>query len=807
MLIQLERFRSIGLLPKTRTDSSVVRTMCAGQSGTILASDSGRGTSLPVSPETEGAMRNRAFALVVVGCFSAQGCSGSEGDADFMSAAAPRQAALSERVGAVEELPAFPDAVVVGLIERLEAGEVAASKSVDRSNGTEDLATLLQTGLPDQDGHAYYDVTGAYSDDGITEIRYQYVMRRTVETGNPDDDSAGVQDEPTPVAAPPSGPRPVLSDEVASLIRTAPKDELAEVYIRLKQRLTTFSTAGSQLGLLSLQGAEEAFASRATTIQARKAEAQAYQASVVARLEELGATNIEGFWSSNGIAATLLVNRIESLADHPDVERLSLPAPGFDQSPTKWDGVDIKDPGGLNAGVYHDNGFHGQGYRNSGGRYMRVAIVGGGFDHDHPGFRDCPGCGSNVQEYLDCRQPNCNGPGTAPQGHGTKVAGIVAGSIRQGQITGFTDEEELERTGVAEEPEIYLLAIGGSSAYKTAIEWSITNGMDVLVSSTGHYTAVCDGIAASDLQETIYTAQSMGLIVVQAAGNKYDGSGNCTVDGTAEAVSAFAVGAAGESSSSCTSSNWASCDIRSISERGGMTAVVDGVSWPGQVSLVDALAPCMMYYYFNTTGSISSSTECWTSWAAPQLGGTAILLKDWFLANGHTAINIEGRLFVVMLAMTDRQGGSSYRFSGFDPRWGGGRLQMRYFSGCEPGCPWGWETYSNVLYDGDVRDHEFLGTGTESSSLNQYKVYSMVFEDDNDDMADIDLQVRDDNCSASSQFLWGDYTMDVKSMVRLSGSVAAGKRLCNRLEADHVPSGESRRVHVFGYYSGDTAMR
>ena len=88
-----------------------------------------------------------------------------------------------------------------------------------------------------------------------------------------------------------------------------------------------------------------------------------------------------------------------------------------------------------------------------------------------------------------------------------------------------------------------------------------------------------------------------------------------------------------------------------------------------------------------------------------------------------------------------------------------------------------------------------------------YKVYTMVFEDDNSDMADIELQVRDDNCSAGSQFLWGDYSMDVKSMVRLSGASAAGKRLCNRLEADHVPSGESRRVHVFAYYSGDTAMR
>lgn len=157
--------------------------------------------------------------------------------------------------------------------------------------------------------------------------------------------------------------------------------------------------------------------------------------------------------------------------------------------------------------------------------------------------------------------------------------------------------------------------------------------------------------------------------------------------------------------------------------------------------------------------------------------------------------------------MTDREAGTYHKSSRFDPRWGGGRFQMRYFSGCEVGCPWGWESYSGVLSDGQVIDHEFLGTGAEPSGLAQYKVYSMVFEEDNDDMADIDLEVRDDNCSATSNYLYRDGSKDVKSMVRLSGPTAAGKRICNRLSADHVPSGETRRAHVFGYYSGDTSMR
>jgi hypothetical protein len=82
----------------------------------------------------------------------------------------------------------------------------------------------------------------------------------------------------------------------------------------------------------------------------------------------------------------------------------------------------------------------------------------------------------------------------------------------------------------------------------------------------------------------------------------------------------------------------------------------------------------------------------------------------------------------------------------------------------------------------------------------------MFFEQDASDIAKIDLRVRDSNCSGSSASLGLDNSDDVKKRVRV-GSSAAGKALCARLNAIHMPSGASRRAHVFAYYSGDTSMR
>jgi hypothetical protein len=82
----------------------------------------------------------------------------------------------------------------------------------------------------------------------------------------------------------------------------------------------------------------------------------------------------------------------------------------------------------------------------------------------------------------------------------------------------------------------------------------------------------------------------------------------------------------------------------------------------------------------------------------------------------------------------------------------------------------------------------------------------MVFEENNVDIADIDVELRNQDCGGGSQVLASDSSRDAKSMVKL-GASASNTALCVRLIADHVPSLQYRRVHVFEYYSSQTSMR
>jgi hypothetical protein len=100
------------------------------------------------------------------------------------------------------------------------------------------------------------------------------------------------------------------------------------------------------------------------------------------------------------------------------------------------------------------------------------------------------------------------------------------------------------------------------------------------------------------------------------------------------------------------------------------------------------------------------------------------------------------------------------------------------------------------------------GAGAEPTSLNQFKVYAVFFESDGQDIADIDVYVRDSDCGSGSLQLGSDVSRDTKSMVRLSGAQAAGKALCIRVYGYYVPAADgAREVNVSWYYSADTAMR
>jgi hypothetical protein len=708
-----------------------------------------------------------------------------------------------EPVVAVEG-PAFPDQAVVGILRKVVSGKVVWTKTLDAAPTLPaNVGELLQSGKPDASGFVYRDVTGATTDDGVAVYEYQYVVRRPISFASSE------QPKPAGQPAPPKAPVPKLSAEVETAMASEPSDKVVSLYITLAQPFTTSLRATKQISAVSLATAEEQLTERTSRIAARQQEATALQAAVSAELSVLGADDIGGFWTSNAVGAKLPLSRIAELAQHPDVGNVSLDAPIVGEH--SWTGADMKASGGVNGGIYHDNGFTGQAYANNpGGRNMRLAVIGGGFQINHPGFLDCPGCGTRAVG-MDCTSGSVCVPGApAAGGHAQKVAGIAGGSIRQGQIPGYTAQQELEMSGMAEEPEMDLLAITDTSnSIKHAIEWAMYYGVDVLVSSAGLYSGVvCDGQVGSDIEGTIYQAQFLGMIVVSSAGNTYAGQGTCTVMGLGEAPSAFTVGALATSTGECAASNYSSCYIGSYSDRGGEDATVGGYNHPGALSLVSAVTDGCPLWYFNTTSGIEMNDVCGTSYSCPQVGGAGIMIKDWFLDHGYTSISTEGRLFVVMQAMTDRSYGSGWGTVGFNARWGGGRFQARYLdlASGDLAAPAGWETYSAVLVQGQDDSHPFSTTGAEPVGLQQFKSHMVFFEGDTSDMADIDLKVEDNNCMPPNTTFGVDSSFDVKSMVRV-GSGAAGKAMCTNLHAWTIPGGGSRRAHVFTYYSANTNMR
>ncbi len=735
----------------------------------------------------------------------------------FVVAFAATAACLAWACGAADEEPAdsetariaepleetewgFPEDAVVGTMKRLVAGRVVSQRTRAASAGSPpDLDELIASGATDNAGFVYTDVAGADSDGG-SQVRYHYIRRTRKQV------------EPLPELPqyrPPVVHGNAIGEVLADAVREGDPDHVIEVRIKLKARFATSLQRKRALAYASLAHAEQDLEEKRAKIETRKAEAAELQASVAESVQDLGGTVISGFWLTNTVAADLPLGAVERLAAHPDVERVSIPVEGIPASTTRWDGQDSRDADGLNWNIYDANGYHGQAYRDVGGSYMRVAVFGGGFDADHPGFLDCVGCASRAVAWNCKGDPCVVGMPTNSQ-HATKVAGIIAGNIMQGQIPGFTTDERKQRSGPNREGHIYLIAIDGdTSDAERAIQKAVDLDVDVFVSSTDFQDSYCDG-DNDDLGLAVYQAQLDGMVFVQAAGNTGSG-GTCRARGISEAPSAFSVGAL--AGNPISSSNYDSAGIWSSSSAGGMDATVGGTNHSGALGLVNAVTVGQWYYWFNSSGGISTSTVVGTSYAAPQVGGAAILLEDWFLANGYSEIKIEGRLFAVLLAMADRYDGSTYRHRGYGNRWGAGRFQLRYFDDDDLAAPWSWEMYSVVFSTSwQYNNFSFRGTGTEPSGIGQFKATSIVFEDDNDDMADITMYVQDNNCY-SDHTLEGDdgqpasdMSYDVAKMVRL-GSSASGKALCIKTRSWYIPSGETRRLHVFAYHSGDTAMR
>ena len=273
------------------------------------------------------------------------------------------------------------------------------------------------------------------------------------------------------------------------------------------------------------------------------------------------------------------------------------------------------------------------------GRGVRIAIVDTGLDASHPDIE------GKVVERIDYELPV---PADTPldvdeQGHGTHVAGIVAGNPNQEGPFAFLDDEGLY-FGMGVAPGADLVAQNGialtspdlvplipmltrdavrAQAYAWNASWHTGEG-----TGAGYLESarVLDGLVRDgDLE----TPGNQAFAMVFSAGN--EGSGEQTITSPKEAKNIITVGATkGQRAGGSTE------EMASFSSRG---PAMDGRIEPTVVAPGEAISSARSKpaggLCFEPAGTSPIHSNCsGTSMAAPHVAGAVALLVDWW-RRGH----------------------------------------------------------------------------------------------------------------------------------------------------------------------------
>ncbi|WP_431802784.1 S8 family peptidase [Halobacillus andaensis] len=212
----------------------------------------------------------------------------------------------------------------------------------------------------------------------------------------------------------------------------------------------------------------------------------------------------------NVVKAKLPEQAVDALSKNPTIDFVEKDheAQAFEQ--TTPEGISQ-----INADDVQEDGNSGSG--------VKVAVLDSGIEADHEDL-DVAGGESFVSEEPD--------PYNDQNGHGTHVAGTVAGV-----------DNDLGVLGTAPESDLYAVKVlngEGSGSYSdiaAGIEWAIDNDMDVINMSLG------GSIGSSTLEQAVDNADDSGILVVAAAGNEGSFGPFNTIGYPAKYDSAMAVGA------------------------------------------------------------------------------------------------------------------------------------------------------------------------------------------------------------------------------------------------------------------------
>lgn len=515
----------------------------------------------------------------------------------------------------------------------------------------------------------------------------------------------------TELSQPPAPTDPVrVADHVAEELAAQSAGDIV-LYLRLRSFPEWDVPLMPDPAVLSPTDVEEQQARRESALAARAALFDDLSADLQATTTGAGGSVLGGMEKTGWLIVQVPRENAQQLIDHADTLRVD--GPSSEGGPTV--SLDLGDASGgdyLNNNRFIDASYDGgtaNSARHSYGRITIGVLEQDGFESGACAFMNNAGCtSSRVKATFRCDNSPANRclPGTVDNNvntdvHGTLVTSMAIANYKDGQGNGkalgdpdwasstctsssncngqpcesglcaHSSTWETQHTGAATEAAAVLFGnvdlSSKSASYADMFDDSVDLGLDI-TNGSWSVGSDCDIASGSALEDVIEAAYDDGILPVMAAGNNDgDDATSCNLASPADLPKAFAVNAYDAGTSDCQNFPSTRCLLDQdscpggvgCSSRGGMDADVAGVGVVSDaVSGVNLVAPNYITSgTSSTTGSYgvqSGIAFVGTSAASPFVAGVAALVKDEYLTNGQSWVNSPGRLYTLMLMMSDR---------------------------------------------------------------------------------------------------------------------------------------------------------
>lgn len=569
-------------------------------------------------------------------------------------------------------------------------------------------------------------------------------------------------------------------------------------------------------------------AARMEAVRQRGARVDQRARPLKASLGLLGARDVRSRWLASQVSATVPVEAIERIRSMPDVKALS-----FDSNaggPSNYTGVELRAATLTNA--FHSAGIRGQSGSRLDGMYMNAAVIEWGTDengywsnfvNDHLAFYQANGVSRVWKMYrcdrdLPCQTESWPSPGWYfATNHATWVAGVLLGSIEDGQDPGITDAvERVRRSGQAPRAWLLQYSVNSCEAFAHAVQKAIEDGADIInasmhlkINTPGNIisnTYDCGGVNA-----ILRAALSSGVPVVAAAGNIINnadpsksnvgtyGSQGCYLDYPAIRPEVVAV-------ASVTSTNattpYRSTDMAPSACVGTVPVRPVGSNYVWSTPGVAVVAP--NDYDLVTVGPNKSSYSTGisgTSFATPAVSGIGLLLQQAYKQAGWTGR--EGNILLTSLLMLGDGWDPDHMGTQFGQRSGAGRLRGRFPDSASFSGEWGWGYHWVDLADKERVCWPVWDGAALAPNFTTWKWAVTWPESDLQNVADIDLQV-DNVCGAyGTERVTGEYDYAIRNRIEVTGTQLTGKCLRMCVYGFSIPAGQTRRVYSIDMIHSD----